>query len=289
MTTQQPLSELTARERLLALASPAALHDLAPPGQLPLSPHLARLNLPVSFDDGVVIAEFETDVGTVACAAQEGEFMGGAVGEIHGAKLTGLIRRAITRRHQAIWLLLDSGGVRLHEANLGLIAISECMRAVFDARAAGIPVLALIGGRFGCFGGTGVLAGCCSAIVMGEGARLGMSGAEVIETVHGVEEFDSRDRPAVWQTYGAMPRRLAQDVVRIVDDDVAAFRSAAMAVTKHLLTDRRESERAGPHRQRQLEDRAKTAADAATPRRPQGAQHALLTASQFEAWLASRS
>jgi malonate decarboxylase beta subunit len=64
----------------------------------------------------------------VLLAAQQGEFMGGGVGEVHGAKLTGLLRRAAeTRRWRAA--AADTGGVRLHEANAGLIAISEIMRA----------------------------------------------------------------------------------------------------------------------------------------------------------------
>ena len=62
--------------------------------------------------------------------------MGGAVGEVHGAKLTGLFERAIDHALPVV-LLLESGGVRLHEANAGLIAVSETMRALLDARAAG--------------------------------------------------------------------------------------------------------------------------------------------------------
>jgi malonate decarboxylase beta subunit len=55
----------------------------------------------------------------VLLAAQQGEFMGGGVGEVHGAKLTGLLRRAAETRPEGVLLLLDTGGVRLHEANAG--------------------------------------------------------------------------------------------------------------------------------------------------------------------------
>ena len=71
---------------------------------------------------------------------------------------------------------IDSGGVRLHEANAGLIAISEIMRAVLDARAAGMPVLALIGGVCGAFGGMGIVARLCSRVIMSEEGRLALSG-----------------------------------------------------------------------------------------------------------------
>ena len=56
-------------------------------------------------------------------------------------------------RQKGELLLAESGGVRLHEANAGLIAVSEVMRALLDVRAAGIPVVVLIGGANGCFGG----------------------------------------------------------------------------------------------------------------------------------------
>src|SRR5438132_11171697 len=109
--------------------------------------------------------------------------MGGAVGEVHGAKLVGMLQRAVDEkveeRANAVVLLLETGGVRLHEANAGLIAVSEVMRAVLDARAAGIPVVALVGGSNGCFGGMGIVARCSNAVLMSEEGRLAMSGPEV--------------------------------------------------------------------------------------------------------------
>ena len=155
--------------------------------------------------------------------------MGGAVGEVHGAKLVGMLRRAVAERPAAVVLLLETGGVRLHEANAGLIAVSEVMRAVLDVRAAGIPVVALVGGSNGCFGGMGIVARCTNTVIMSEEGRLAMSGPEVIETAGGVEEFDSRDRALVWRTTGGKHRYLLGDCQAIVADDVAAFRQAAIA------------------------------------------------------------
>ena len=65
--------------------------------------------------------------------------MGGAVGEVHGAKLAGLLERALDERPAAVLLLVESGGVRLHEANAGLIAVSEVMRAVLAVRPPAFP------------------------------------------------------------------------------------------------------------------------------------------------------
>jgi malonate decarboxylase beta subunit len=120
--------------------------------------------------------------------------------------------------------------VRLHEANAGLIAVSEVMRAVLDVRAAGIPVVMLIGGANGCFGGMGLIARCADHVVMSDQARMSMSGPEVIESSHGVEEFDSRDRALVWRTTGGKHRYLMGDCDWLVEDDLDAFRDVAIAL-----------------------------------------------------------
>jgi Tfp pilus assembly protein PilF len=60
--------------------------------------------------------------------------------------------------------------------------------------------------------------------VMSEEGRLGLSGPEVIETSHGAEEFDARDRALVWRTVGGKHRYLLGDCTRLVDDSLAAFR-----------------------------------------------------------------
>ncbi|SFF77007.1 malonate decarboxylase beta subunit [Duganella sp. CF458] len=217
--------EANARERLALFDS---FEEFIGPAQRVVSPHLAQLNAPVSFDDGVVVGRATLGGLTVFAAAQEGGFMGGAVGEVHGAKLVGLLRRALIDRPAGVVLLIESGGVRLHEANAGLIALSEVMRAVLDVRAAGIPIVALIGGSNGAFGGMGIVARCANALVISEEGRLAMSGPEVIETANGVEEFDSRDRALVWRTAGGKHRYLLGDVQRIVEDSIPAFRQAAL-------------------------------------------------------------
>ena len=222
-------AECSARERLAHVLDAVSFHEWLPPAERLTSPHLAQLGVPSSFDDGVAIGRAALDGRTVFVAAQEGAFMGGGVGEVHGAKLVGLLQRALRDRPAAVLLLAESGGVRLHEANAGLIAVSEVMRAVLDVRAAGIPVIVLIGGANGCFGGMGIVARCADHIVMSDVGRLAMSGPEVIEASHGVEEFDSRDRALVWRTTGGKHRWLSGDCDVLVEDDVAAFRAAAIA------------------------------------------------------------
>lgn len=222
-------AECSARERLALLFDAGSFHEWIPPSERLTSPHLAQLGVPSAFDDGVAIGRAKLDGHDVFVGAQEGAFMGGGVGEVHGAKLVGMLRRALRDRPAAVILLAESGGVRLHEANAGLIAVSEVMRAVLDVRAAGIPVIVLIGGANGCFGGMGIVARCADYVVMSDVGRLAMSGPEVIEASHGVEEYDSRDRALVWRTSGGKHRWLTGDCDALVEDDVQAFREAAIA------------------------------------------------------------
>jgi malonate decarboxylase beta subunit len=133
-----------------------------------------------------------------------------------------------------VLLLLDTGGVRLQEANVGELAVSEVIRAILEARTAGIAVIAMIGGRAGCFGGGGIIAGCCSRVILSEQGRIGVSGPEVIETNVGVEEFDSRDRPLVWRMTGGKTRRLLGGADAYAEDNISRFRDAAINVLDRI-------------------------------------------------------
>jgi malonate decarboxylase beta subunit len=221
-------AESTARERISQLLDAGLFYEILGPAERVSSPHLAQLGVPAAFDDGVVIGSGSLGGKPVLVASQEGEFMGGGVGEVHGAKLVGLFQRALKVRPAAVIVIAESGGVRLHEANAGLIAVSEVMRALLDVRAAGIAVVMLIGGANGCFGGMGLIARCADHIVMSDIGRLSMSGPEVIESSNGVEEFDSRDRALVWRTTGGKHRFLTGDADVLVEDDAEAFRTAAI-------------------------------------------------------------
>jgi malonate decarboxylase beta subunit len=204
--------ESSARARIAAVLDAGSFTEILPPADRVVSPHLGVLDQPQAFDDGVVVGQGQLQGKPVLVVAQEGDFMGGAVGEVHGAKIVGLLRRAQARQlagePQAVVLLLETGGVRLQEANAGLIAVSEIMRAILSARADGVKVVAALGGLEGCCGG------------------LGLSGPEVIETARGVEEFDARDRARVWRTVGGKHRYLLGDCDRLVEDDVLRFREA---------------------------------------------------------------
>jgi malonate decarboxylase beta subunit len=221
-------NEASARTRVELLLDAGSLVEFIGPEKREVSPHLKIFDLPEQFDDGIVIGRGRLDGSSVFIAAQEGRFMGGAFGEVHGAKLIGLLRAARDLNSIPVLILFDTGGVRLQEANAGELAIAEIMRAVMEARMAGVKVIGLIGGRSGCYGGGGLIAGCCSALAVSEPGRIAVSGPEVIETNRGVEEFDSRDRALVWRTMGGKNRRLLGAADVFTDDTVQGFRDAAL-------------------------------------------------------------
>jgi malonate decarboxylase beta subunit len=227
--------EATARQRIDAFVDPGTFQEFIGPEQRETSPHVSLFDLPEQFDDGIAVGRARLGGNPLLLAAQEGRFMGGAIGEVHGAKLTGLLRSA-RKISLPVMILFDTGGVRLQEANAGEIAVAEIMREVILARVQGIPVVGLIGGRSGCFGGGALIAGCCSCLVISEQGRISVSGPEVIETHRGVEEFDSKDRALVWRVSGGKHRYLIGGADIYVDDSAQAFRRAALEAASRPAT-----------------------------------------------------
>jgi malonate decarboxylase beta subunit len=133
--------EASARTRVRLLLDPGSFLEFIGPEMREVSPHLRVFDLPEQFDDGIVVGRGSVGGSPVFVAAQEGRFMGGAFGEVHGAKLTGLLRAAREIGSVPVLILFDTGGVRLQEANAGELAIAEIMRAVVEARTAGVKVI----------------------------------------------------------------------------------------------------------------------------------------------------
>ena len=222
-------SQATARERVAGLLDPKSFTEFLPPSERVQSPHLRLFDLPSAFDDGVIIGRGKLDGKDVLVAAQEGQFMGGTFAEVSGAKLVGLVRAARDYKNlpQTVLLLMDGGGVRLQEANAGELAVAELMRAIVEARCAGVAVIALVGGKAGAFGGAGLTTATCSRVAISEQGRIGVSGPEVIETSRGVEEFDAGNKALVWSTDGGKTRRLLGGADAFAEDSMEGFRAAA--------------------------------------------------------------
>jgi malonate decarboxylase beta subunit len=154
--------------------------------------------------------------------ALEGAFQGGSMGEVSGAKLTAALDLACADNEKGIptsaVMLLETGGVRLQEANLGLAAIAEIMASILALRKHA-PVISVTAGTVGCFGGMSLAAGLSSYIVLTREARLGLNGPEVIEQESGVDEFDSSDRALIWAIHGGEQRYATGLADALVDDD----------------------------------------------------------------------
>jgi malonate decarboxylase beta subunit len=122
-------------------------------------------------------------------------------------------------------ILLETGGVRLQEANLGEAAIAEIMASILVLRKHA-PVICVTAGTVGCFGGMSLAAGLCSYVVMTREARLGMNGPEVIEQESGVDEFDSSDHALIWAIDGGEQRYAMGLADALVEDDTLQIADA---------------------------------------------------------------
>jgi malonate decarboxylase beta subunit len=104
------------------------------------------------------------------------------------------------------------------------------MRAIVQARCAGVTVIALVGGRAGAFGGAGLVTATCARVAVSEQGRIAVTGPEVIETNKGVEEFNASDKALVWSTDGGKNRRLLGGADAFAEDSMEGFRAAAKAL-----------------------------------------------------------
>jgi malonate decarboxylase beta subunit len=221
---QTPNTEPIAR--LAALADAGSLAPFPPAGA---SPHVARWGIAPAAADGIVCARLAIADARVLAAAQDAKFLGGSIGANHGAALHRLFLRALDERPDVVVLFVDSGGVRLHEANAAELALARALRALFDVRRAGVATLAIVTGA--AFGGASVLASACEHLRFLPDARFGLSGPGVVETAHGKAELDAADPAAVAALFGA-PARVAAGIGALVDADAGSLRGAIRAAAQ---------------------------------------------------------
>lgn len=219
--------ELGARQRARALLDAGSFRELLGPFDRLMSPWLPRQGIVPQADDGVVIAKGLLAGRHTVIASIEGAFQGGSMGEVGGAKIAGALELAIEDNRNGTptcaVLLLETGGVRLQEANLGLAAIAEIQAAIVEL-CAYQPVIGLIAGSVGCFGGMSIAAGLCSHLLVTREARLGLNGPQVIEQEAGIAEYDAKDRPFIWSLTGGEQRNASGLVDAYVADDVDSIR-----------------------------------------------------------------
>ena len=219
---RQSFIELDARERAKALFDAGTSRELLGPFDRVESPWLPMQGVTPQEDDGCVVMKGKIGRQAAVVVALEGAFQGGSLGEVSGGKMAAALDLARVDNEKGIptsaVILLETGGVRLQEANLGEAAIAEIMASILVLRKHA-PVICVTAGTVGCFGGMSLAAGLCSYVVMTREARLGMNGPEVIEQESGVDEFDSSDHALIWAIDGGEQRYAMGLADALVDDD----------------------------------------------------------------------
>ena len=245
--------ELDARARVRALLDAGTFRELIDPFERMTSPWLARQGVVTQSDDGVVVAKGQIDGQPAVVLAIEGAFQGGSLGEVGGAKIAGALELAAEDNRKGVptraVILFETGGVRLQEANLGLAAIAEIHSAIVDVRQHQ-PVIGVIAGSVGCFGGMSIAAGLCSYLVATREARVGLNGPQVIEQEAGIAEYDSRDRPFIWSFTGGEQRFRTGLVDAYVQDDLLDIRNTVVGLLRRGRPEVERSDRYGHYLER---------------------------------------
>ncbi|WP_313106542.1 biotin-independent malonate decarboxylase subunit beta [Pseudescherichia vulneris] len=229
MRDDRSFIELKARERARTLLDEGSYRELLDPFEGIISPWLGPQGIVPQADDGMVVAKGTINGQPAVVVAIEGTFQGGSMGEVSGAKMAAALELAAEDNRNGIptqaVLCLETGGVRLQEANLGLAAIADIHAAIVDLRRY-TPVIGIVAGTVGCFGGMSIAAALCSYLIVTREARLGLNGPQVIEQEAGIEEYDSRDRPFIWSMTGGEVRYQSGLVDALVGDGINAVKGA---------------------------------------------------------------
>lgn len=251
--TRKSVIEMRARERARALLDPDTFRELLGPFDRVESPWLPLQGIVPESDDGVIIARGLLAGRPALVVAIEGAFQGGGMGEVSATKIAAalaLARRDFERGAPILpVLLLETGGVRLQEANLGEAVVAEIHAEVLALRRH-VPVIGVITGMIGCFGGMAITAGLCSYLVAFPQARLELNGPEVIEQEAGIDELDAGDERLIWGLMGAEQRYASGFVDALVEDDLGLLKRAILDLAARGVPARHRSARVDEYRHR---------------------------------------
>ncbi|WP_165005666.1 MULTISPECIES: biotin-independent malonate decarboxylase subunit beta [unclassified Enterococcus] len=222
--------ELNARDRVNALLDNG--RELIGPFDQMIAPNLIAQGIVPESDDGIVVSRGKIDGKNALVIAMEGKFQGGGIGEVSGAKIISALEHALEENKKGNELfpiiVLDTGGVRLQEANYGLLSISEIGNLIIALKQY-VPVIGLIPGRVGSFGGMSITSALMSYLIATKKARVGLNGPEVIEQEAGVREFDSSDKDLIWNTLGSHQRVESKIIDELVTDSVESIKEAVVS------------------------------------------------------------
>src|SRR5580692_6735659 len=250
---RQSIIEMRARQRAQAILDPGSFRELLGPFDRMESPWLPLEGIVPESDDGVIVARGQLGGKPTVIMAIEGAFQGGGMGEVSASKIAaalGLARRDCESGKPILpVLLLETGGVRLQEANLGEAAVAEIHAEIIALRRH-VPVIGVITGMIGCFGGMSITAGLCSYLVVLPQARLELNGPEVIEQEAGIDELDASNKHLIWSLMGGEQRYETGFVDALVEDDSEALRQAIQTLAVRGVPARHRSEQVEEYRRR---------------------------------------
>jgi malonate decarboxylase beta subunit len=250
---RQSIIEMRARQRAQAILDPGSFRELLGPFDRMESPWLPLEGIVPESDDGVIVARGQLGGRPAVIMAIEGAFQGGGMGEVSASKIAGAL--GLARRDCEIGkpilpvLLLETGGVRLQEANLGEAVVAEIHAEIIALRRK-VPVIGVINGMVGCFGGMSITAGLCSYLVVLPQARLELNGPEVIEQEAGIDEFDASDKHLIWSLMGGEQRYETGFADALIEDDVSALRQTLQSLAARGVPTRHRSENVDEYRRR---------------------------------------
>lgn len=250
---RQSIIEMPARGRARVILDAGTFRELLRPFDRMESPWLPLQGIVPEADDGVIVARGLLAGKPAVIMAIEGAFQGGGMGEVSASKIA--VALALARRDCESGkpilpiLLLETGGVRLQEANLGEAVVAEIHAEIIALRRH-MPVIGVVTGMIGCFGGMSITAGLCSYLIVFPQARLELNGPEVIEQEAGIDELDPDDKRLIWNLMGGEQRYETGFVDALIEDDAQILRQTIQALAARGVPASHRSEQVEEYRRR---------------------------------------
>ena len=180
---------LNARERLNLLCDPESFKEcdacMGPADPLefvdssPYPEKQARAAKKSGEKEAVITGLAHIDHLPVAIGVMDFTYMGGSMGSVVGEKITRLIEIAIDHRLPVV-TVSASGGVRMHEAIIGLMQMAKTSAALYRLQQASLPFVSILTDPT--TGGTTASFASLGDIIMAEPAALiGFAGPRVIK------------------------------------------------------------------------------------------------------------
>lgn len=173
-------------------------------------------------DASAIAVEGELDHRRVVAVTTDPARASGAIGRADAEVFLAAIRHAQEQRLPLV-LLLDSAGAMLTEGVRVLGAFRRLHHALLDARAASLPVAAVLGRN--CYGGASLLAYLTDLRICPRGSRLGLSGPRALSVLIPRTYADNE----IQALYSCESRARHDEDAVLVTDDAKAVRSVLLA------------------------------------------------------------